>query len=76
MSIPHMSLTSNPTPAIQPLQTPVSSYITKDLLFSKTESTIIALNVNAVTSLVEGLRIADKTSEVDGQVSDYLSLTL
>jgi len=32
--------------------------------------------VNTVTSLVEGLRIADKTSEVDSQVPGHLSSTL
>ena len=36
----------------------------------------MALNVNAVTSLVEGLRIADKTSEVDGQVPGHSRSTL
>lgn len=44
------------------------SCFTKELPLSQTESPIMALNVNAVTDLVEGLSITDKTSKVDGQV--------
>jgi hypothetical protein len=39
-------------------------------------TTTMAINVDAVTSLVKGLRIADKTSEVDGQIPGHLSSTL
>jgi len=38
--------------------------------------TTMATNVDAVTSLVKGLRIADKTSEADGQIPGHLSPTL
>lgn len=59
---PHLSLDQQSN---QPLQTPDSSCITNELLFSKTESTIMASNV---TSSMGGLKIADKTFEADRQV--------
>ena len=71
MSTPHMSLTSNPT-----FETPVSSCIAKELPISKAGLTIMAFHVNSVASLIEGLRIADKTSEVDGQVPGHSSSSL
>lgn len=67
---PHMSLTRNPTSTN-------SSFILdyRSFHLEKTKSTIMALNVNAVTSLVGGLRIADKASETGGQVPGHSSST-